>query len=361
MKKSSSGYILIVTLLMIAGMTAIGTYIYLRSTVFFPLMRTVYDREKAKVLALGGLQIAIRQLSQFNEPQSEQASSPQNAGQPSKSKQESGGPLQLFARLMPIINRWQTFPFQKKIDGIDGSLQICLVCEEGKININRIYDFDKGTFHGQGQAKGDWQKIMELVCKEIEQALGGKELLSSLETFLKSRKYPLYDTTELLTIKEFEIFRNHIFYQPDTKTGDTKINMYLTDIFTTFSNKSTLEPRFFSDSMLSILKLAQTASTDETKRAEQVSTMQKNFKQTAQWPSDWETQLKPFYEKDLQSLLNGLDSVLSTQFNPTQFSVLTYGTVGAVTQRLLAIVKRNKRAHNGQTGYDITIRKIYWL
>ena len=135
----------------------------------------------------------------------------------------------------------------------------------------------------------------------------------------------------------------------------------MTDLFTTFSDKNTIEPRFFSDSLLAILKLAQTASTDQAKRAEQVSAMEKTFKQNAQWPSDWGTQLKPFYEKELPSAITGLDSVLSTQFNPTQFSVLTYGTVGTVTQRLLAIVKRNKRARNGKTGYDMSISKIYWL
>ncbi len=379
--KTTSGYILIVTLLMIAGMTAIGTYIFLRSSVFLPFMHTMYDREKAKVLAMGGLQIAIQQLSQFDEAESEQTTNSQAAGQQpagaqtanqqaagqqTKPKQEAGGPLQLFTRIMPIINRWQTFPLQKKIDGIDGSIQVCLVCEEGKINLNRIYNFDKSEFRGQGQPKGDWQKIMGLVCKQIEEVLGGKELFAALEGFLKKRTYPLYDITELLTIKEFAIFRNHVFYQPAHKNagdnkGDGKANIYLTDLFTTFSDKNTIEPRFFSDSLLAILKLAQTASTDQAKRAEQVSAMEKTFKQNAQWPSDWGTQLKPFYEKELPSAITGLDSVLSTQFNPTQFSVFTYGTVGTVTQRLLAIVKRNKRARNGKTGYDMSISKIYWL
>lgn len=382
--KVNHGYILIVTLLMIAGMTAIGTYIFLRSTVFIPFMRTMYDREKAKVLAMGGLQIAIQQLSQFDEAESEQDTSSPAAGsqtagsqptgspaasqtpQPTKSKQESGGPLQLFTRLMPIINRWQTFPLQKKIDGIDGAIQVCLVCEEGKINLNRIYNFDKSEFRGQGQPKGDWQKIMGVVCKQIEEMLGGKELFPALEGFLKKRNYPLYDITELLTIKEFAIFRNHIFYQPtdkktDDQKGEGKTNIYLTDLFTTFSDKPTIEPRLFSDSILALLKLTQTASIDAAKRTEQVSSMEKTFKQNAQWPNDWETQLKPLYDKEIPNVINGLDSVLSTQFNPTQFSVFTYGTVGTVTQRLLAIVKRNKRARNGKTGYDISISKLYWL
>lgn len=351
MTKQTNGYILIVTLLMIASMTAIGTYIYLRSTVFFPFARTVYEREKAKELALGGLQIAIRQLSQFDESQPDQST----PSQPAKQKQEAGGPPQLFARLMPIINRWQTFTLQKKIDGVDGSIQVCLACEEGKININRIYDFDKGTFKGQGQQKGDWQKLMALVCKEIEQALGGKELLPALENFLKGRKYPLYDVTELLTIKEFAVFRNHIFYDPSAKKTEDKATIYLTDLFTTFSDKNTIEPRLFSHSMLSILKLTQTPS------AEQIATVEKSFKPNVQWPTDWETQLKPLYAKDFQSLFSGLEAVLSTQFNPQQFSVLVSGTVGGVTQRLFGIVKRNKRAHNGQTRYNTAISRIYWL
>jgi hypothetical protein len=352
--KKQPGYILIVTLLMIASMMAIGTYIYLRSTVFIPFMRTVFDREKAKMLALGGLQMGIRQLSQFDPPETEQPTTPGQA-----QKKEAGGPAQLFARLMPLINRWQTVTLQKNSDGIDGSISICLVCEEGKININRIYDFDKGAFRGQGQAKGDWQKIMGLLCKEIEQMLAGKDLFSALESYLKDRKYPLYDITELLTSKEFEIFRDHIFYKPASPKESDKPTIYLTDIFTTFSNKNTLEPRLFSHSIASILKLASTVT--QEKRTEQTKAVGKNFKPTAQWPADWETQLKPFYEKDIQTLPAGVDSLLSTQFNPEYFSIFAYGTVGSITQRLLAVVKRNKRASKGETRYDIAIKRIYWL
>jgi hypothetical protein len=341
MKQQKNGYILIVTLLMIAGMTAIGTYIYLRSTVFVPFMRTMYNREKAKEIAFGGLQLAIQQLSQFDESGSDQ-----------KTKQETGGAQQLFARIAPIINRWQTFALKKNSDGIDGNIQICLVCEEGKININRIYNFEKSEFFRQGQLKGDWQKIMSLICKRIEDILGGKELFSSLESFLKNRKYPLYDVTELLTIKEFSVFRDHIFYQP---TDTNKPAIYLTDLFTIFSDKNIVEPRLFSHSMLSILKLAQNGS------AEQIATLQNNFKQSVQWPLDWETQLKPLYQKEFPTIINELETILSPYFNPQQFSILSYGTVGNVTERLLGIVKRNKRARNGKTGYDITIRKLYWL
>ena len=76
---TTNGYILIVTLLMIASMTAVGTYIFLRSTVFIPFMHTMYDREKAKVLAMGGLQIAIQQLSHFDEAE-QSTTTPQAAG-----------------------------------------------------------------------------------------------------------------------------------------------------------------------------------------------------------------------------------------------------------------------------------------
>lgn len=362
-KHTQCGYILIVTLLMIAGMTAIGTYIFLRTSVFVPFMHTMYDREKAKMLALGGLQLGIQQLSQFDQPETQEGTSQQASAK----KETPGNPKQFFARIMPLVNRWQTIQLQEKIDGIQGTIQLCLVCEEGKININRIYNFEKGTFNGQGQPKGDWQKLLIHVCRRIEEVLGGKDLFISLENFLKNRKYPLYDVTELLMIKEgetypFDIFRDHIFYQPpDKKTDHTKATIYLTDLFTIFSDKNSIEPRLFSDSLLGILQLPQTVALDIAKQTEQIKNIEKNFKTTSQWPQDWATQIKPFYEKELQSLMGGLDAILNTQFNPVYFSLFAYGTVGNVTQRLLAIVKRDERKRKGETGYDVVIKKIYWL
>ena len=43
------------------------------------------------------------------------------------------------------------------------------------------------------------------------------------------------------------------------------------------------------------------------------------------------------------------------------FSILSYATVGSVTQRLFVVVERIKSSQNGQTVYDIKIRKLYWL
>ena len=56
-----------------------------------------------------------------------------------------------MSRILPTLNRWQEFDLKEKVDGVDGQIKVCLMCEEGKINLNRIIDFEKGTFDGDGK------------------------------------------------------------------------------------------------------------------------------------------------------------------------------------------------------------------
>jgi hypothetical protein len=344
------GYILIVTLMMIAGAIAVGTYIFIRGSVYLPFIRTHIERQKAYMLAQGGLAIAQSQLTLFA-PQEEKKENEKEQIDPAK---------QLWERITPSINRWQTYQLKKNIDGIDGEIKICLDAQQGKINLNTIYDFKKKEFKGKGQAAADWHKLMEIVCKRIEEITGGKDIFKGLSAFLKKRGKPLNDVTELLTIKEFGVFKNYIFYEPRTQESKDVV-VYLTDIFTLDSNTDKLQPWLFSDSLLGILHIKQMQPGDIKKRESIIKNLSKKFKKNMQWKLDWNELLKPLYEKELQSLPNGLDSVLDATFEPTTFTVLVHGTVGSVTQRLLAVIERYSRVRNSKTEYNVSIKKLYWL
>lgn len=365
MKKMDSGYIFIMTLFMIAGMMAAATYVYIRGSIYIPFMKFVVQREQAKMLAYGAIEIGIQQLAQFD---IEKDSPDQNTvmlptdGKATQPKATSDILKRLYARIMPSINRWQLFELKKEIDGIAGTVRICITCEEGKFDINQLYDFKRKLFVNPTDQRPIPVELLELLFKRIESATGTKNLLASLQQYLKKRGYPLNDITQLLSIKEFAPFINQLFYEPTVeKKAKEKPTLYLADLFTVHSGKATIEPRLLSDSWLGVLQMKQAVRSEIEKRTELVKKLIKQFKQTAVWKSDWNTQLKPIYQKELQSLPKGIDSLLGVQFDPRRFTMRIESTVEGVVQRLLVLVERGEEFVREKAAYDVHIKKLYWL
>ena len=357
-KQNKSGYILVLTLMIISAAMAIAMYIFNRGSVQVPFIRTMIDKKKAKLVALGGIQVAIAQLA-YKETVEKKPTKSEGAAKPEPGKQAK----QFLTRILPDINRWQIFDLDEDIDGVRGTLHVCLMCEEGKIDINEIYDFSKLKFKGEKQKTGDWKKILQDIFGRIEKQVKAKDLLSAFEKFLKARQYKINDVTELLTIKEFEVFKQAMYYEPPSQKKKKEVQrpMYLTDIFTSFSGKSKLEPWLFSDSIHGVFGLSRAQIGDSAQRKNAVDGWLKKFKQKVNWKQDWKTIMVPIYTKELQSLPKGIESIFSTTFDPKVFSVLSFATVGKVTQRLFAILERIQRSQNDQIVYDIKIRKLYWL
>ncbi len=61
-KHQKKGYIIVMTMLIIALAVAIVTYIYKRGTVYNPLAQLIAHKEKARMLTMSGLQIALAKL-----------------------------------------------------------------------------------------------------------------------------------------------------------------------------------------------------------------------------------------------------------------------------------------------------------
>ncbi len=337
-----SGYIMIFTLLIVGAVMMIVTYVGHRGSFYLPFSHMLFAREKAEMLAFGGIQVAIAQLSQVDkENQSSSAKATENKTEDKSadtSKKETGAASEqsFLLRILPTLNRWQEFDLKENVDGVDGQIKICLMCEEGKINLNRIIDFKKNEFKGNdqparqspGEGGSGWKAIMQELCKSIEKLTKSDNLFPVLEKIVKDAKYEFNDATELITRKEFASFKDTLFYEPPTqKKRDT---LYLTDIFTVWSSSEKIEPWLFSDSINALLGLPRVEVDDIKKRKEQAEGWIKNFKERANWQQDWTTMLLPVYGRQ-------------------------------VTQRVYAILERNKRLQSDITEYDVAIKKLYWL
>lgn len=349
---------MVLALLIISVAMVIASYIGRRGSYYLPFSHMIADREKAKMIALGGIQVAIAQLSEVPKKESKkETSEKENEKASQKSQASDKGEKHLLTRILPTINRWQHFDLKEDIDGVDGKISICLMCEEGKINLNQIIDFKKGTFKGNDQS--GWKAAMQEICKAIERINKGSELFAAFEKIVKEAKVPFNDATELITKKEFNSFKDTMFYQPPTSKKQETI--YLTDIFTVWSSSDKLEPWLFSDSINGLFGLPRVEVDDIKKRKEQAENWIKNFKEKSNWQQDWQTVLMPMYGKELRTLPKHIDSKLSNTFDPHFFSVLVHGKVGEVTQIVYAVLERNKRTQGDAVEYDVVIKKLYWL
>jgi hypothetical protein len=351
---SSSGFVLVTTLMIVSLAVVLISFIINRSTVFFPLARTTIDREKAKELALGGLQFSLSQLAYADVIQSEEK---RGAKTSPDQKPEAPNTLnqarQMLKNLVPVLNKWLTIKLDSARDGIDGEIKVCIASEDGKINLNELYDFQRHEFVGKGKEQEELKKLLQEILSSIKKA-GTEDLFQSLEAFLKERNDKLRDITELLSIKSFALFKNELFYNPDTQGSGNKKSLYLNDLFTLWSRKGTMDPWLLSSSVCALLNLA------ELKKGP-VADAIKNFKGSYSWPADWNSIFSKLYKKDFNSLPKGITRILSVNFGPETFSVLSYGTVGQITHRLYAIVERDTTNREAKEPAKVTIKKLYWV
>lgn len=339
-KHVKPGYILMLTLATIALCMFISSYVFNRAFVFDRLSRTMINREKSRALTYGGIQLGMSQLAGGPNDQKEQKSEGQ--------QKASSDNQQLIKAILPILHKAQKYQLKQAIEGIDANITLVLSSEEGKVNINRAYDFNAHKFIGEGQPSGD----MKAVFKELFGLINKKlkvDLFEDFEKFLKDRKYPLNDVTELLAIKSFEVFKNNVFFNPMAQEASDKV--FLTDIFTVNSSKKEIDPWLLSHSMKVLLQLNVNTNAED---------LLKNFKEQADWKNDWGKIFTPVYGRDFTALPKSIAAVLNPQFSPKIFSILSQATVAQIPVTTLAVLERTK-ATAANASAHIAIRATYAL
>ncbi|OGB84248.1 hypothetical protein A3F66_06495 [candidate division TM6 bacterium RIFCSPHIGHO2_12_FULL_32_22] len=364
MNKKSSGYILVLTLLVISVLTILVTQIFYQSSSNLSLMNTLVNKEKAKILALSGIQLSIDRLSVRLEKENSESkkleipgTTRQGLGQAQKKPEtiSSASKLnkELLTRILPVINKWQTVELKESEDGISGKLNICICCENGKLNINKIYDFKKHQFVNSGQIKNDYLKLMQDFFKKMEVFADQKDVMQAFQGYLADRQFPLNETTELLNIK-FGYFKENVFYRPSI-SGEKK-QIFLTDLFTVWTQDNKLEPWLLSNSVQVLLGLDANQDNIE-KRNQVVPDWISKFKSSFDWSKDWNDILKPVYQREFTSLPHDLVGFLNSTFTAKIFSVISYGTVAGVTQKVYGILQLTTK----NDAVEVSLKKLYWL
>ncbi|MCA9770341.1 general secretion pathway protein GspK [Candidatus Dependentiae bacterium] len=359
MNQKQDGYILLLTVMIISISVFLVTYISNKSLVYISFSKSVINRQQATVLAWGALQIATSQLQRVGLKEQENESDKSD-------KQNDKKPLsweqKFLEAFFPSLHQWQTFKLKEGVEGIDATIRICLSCEEGKINLNNIYDFKEKKFNNGAE------KFLQDIFGRIEKKIGIQNLFAAFTTFLKERQYNIQDVTELLNIKELHYFKNRIFYYPtidDSTIADgKKVNkqekhLYLSDIFTTWPKKETLQPLLLSSSLQLLLEFK--GENNIESRKNMIEQQLEHFKPKLDLKTDWGLLFIPIYGIPWEAVPEGVRNKFNATFEPAIFSVVVATTVGEVTQRLLALLERVPTSQDDRYQFHVKLRKVYWL
>jgi hypothetical protein len=179
---------------------------------------------------------------------------------------------------------------------------------------------------------------------------------------LKKYDYPLEDITQLFDDTYFKGLavqwlpsppRPKDNQEPEAKKGEALIS----DFFTVERSDATVQPLFFSASVKEVFDMTQ-APADEKKYEEEVKKIISSLKDSMDWQTQWNSLLSKPYGQTYEKLLPSFSKLFSTAVGASVISVVCYGNVGTVTQKVLAILSQNND-QDGRVMYNI--RKLYWL
>ncbi|HBR70699.1 TPA: hypothetical protein DIC20_01290 [Candidatus Dependentiae bacterium] len=366
MKKLHDGYILVLSVVIMSLLIIISTQIYYLSFNFSSYSHFALKREKAKMLALSGVQLVrerfyfppqeenkekvqqtakteVKEKSEESKEKKQEEKKPSKP-EPKKSDKELGA---LLARALPILNRWQSTKLTIEKDGVEGEIKTYVACEDGKIHLNNLLSLmaQKGLSEERvNMFKALWQKIGELVK-------ANKNLYeSALEFFDRRNRIWLNDISEILDAPGFQVFNDKLFV---FLTNGNKDGVYLMDLFTPQSRYAKLDPWVLSASVQKLLGL-------KSKKMDEgaVAAIVKDFQSSHNWRNDWNKLLKPIYGKDFEGLPKGIDLMLSVRFDPAAFSVVSYGVVDGVKQGVFTILVKQLQPDGSVLFIPI---KTYWI
>jgi hypothetical protein len=364
------GYILLLTIMILSITTIVVTQIFFQARLYNSFIPLALEKEKARQLALSGVAIAIAQLSLHDTHFEKQKD--QKPGNPEEKKNAAAESVEhakhLLRTILSVQGRWQTFVLTHDVDGIDAQISVCITCEEGKLNSNSLYDFEKHEFKKIAQASPD--QLFKQLGEASKPFASNKNMFEPIQEFLKKQSTPLVDVTQLLQGKAVEDFKEHLFYTPskppvlaeqekkEEKEAEKKPKIFLADLFTISTDSYRINPWVLSSSLQLLLKIKPREMATEKEFEKEIEELvEKVSIDKVSWQKDWNTYLKPLYKVDFESLPAELIPFLSTKFEPRQFSVLCYGKVGRITQKLLVILERTATGE----GESFLMKKIYWL
>lgn len=343
MTTKQPGFILLLTFLMLSMSIAMVTYLLMSSQSSSSVGAVAIATERAQDIALSGVELVRRSLS--------------NAGDPGGLKYE-------LEQLLRFINRWRNFELHTDIDGVDGAISVYVACEEGKIDINSLFDEQKKVFvfdEKDNFSKEFWTRVGALFRSKTIGA-GATSFKDFLLRHLKGRTEPLDDISELFTDESLALMPP-IFTPPPVlgEKGEVKAApLGVSDILTVSEFMVKVQPIFLGRGMCEFLGFKGLPIDDEG-REKVIKDLVGRVKFGSQisWAREWDKILAPVYGKTFSQIEGRFRFALfDKQIGARTISVLCYGKMNrkvvGVFALLLRQVEQDKRV-------VYHVKKLYWI
>lgn len=341
MKHAQRGYILFLMFTILSVCSVLISLYFSQVVVYRQLMQVLITKEKTNRLALSAVSLVQGLMTPKDEKEEDKKTTiPAPGAKETKLSEDQ----QLLIQLFDCWNKELLYQLSSKDDGLDAKIFLNIQSEQGKLNLNSLYDFEKKKFLFEGTPK-DRKKICNWIFEKIATISKKPTLFPAFEKYLAKRDFDINDVTELLSIKEFtDVFEENLFIkfeepneQKETvqEQKNSSSKLFLTDLFTVSTEQDTINPWLLSPSWIKILDLKPKQKlTDEEKK--------KIFSQvgkTANWDSDWNKNLKDFYQKEYKDIPQEIKTILTTEFEANIFSLLLKVNIGETNSTIFTIVK----------------------
>lgn len=334
------GYILFLLFTVLSVCSVLISLYFSQVIIYRQLMHLLISKEKTNRLAQSSIslvQALMTPATKENEAKNTHSGGKTKESEPSEDQQ-------LLTALFDCWNKESAYTVTSKDDGFDAIIKISVQSEQGKLNLNSLFDFEKKKFLFEG-TPNDRKKLCTWLFEKIAILTKKPSLFPAFEKYLVTRTFDFNDVCELLTVKEFaDTFGSALFLTfPEQKIDQQPLSeqviepkdIFLTDIFTVSTEQETINPWLFSSSWCKILDLKPKQKLSDEEKKKIFSQVAK----TANWDSDWNKNLKDFYQKEYKDLASEIKTILTTEFEANIFSLLLKVNIGETNSTIFTIVK----------------------
>ncbi len=354
-KVARKGYIILLTLFVISAITVILTSVVQQSFSYQARIRLATDTARARMLALSSLELAMSQLSTVV-PKEEKETDKKDDKEQAKDMLE---PVQKWLiKVLPFINHWQTIEVAEP--GLEGTIKMYLACEQGKFNLAAFEEEGKKkeepeVKEGEGKKKPvkkqEPQQGPLAALDDLFKKIHDVSMKEAFKRFLSEYKRLPEDATELLRIPYFAKLKDRLF----TPLKKEHRGLYIMDLFTVRPKANeTVNPWLLTASAKTLLGIKEASAPDEE--------FVKKIKPKMNWEKEWDEVLAPRYGKNFAAFDPAIQKVFSSAFEAKAFSVVSYCTSGAVTQKLFAVLEVAEPDQElSPKSVIFKVTKLYWL
>lgn len=340
------GFVMVVVLVLMLFFAVVAQRFSRQLLVNTAFTKVCANKEQARLLALSGIGISLAQIFKTQVKQEEQ-------------DQDGGQIKRLYKTILPKHHLWQTYELDKKHDGINGTIRFAVSCEDGKINLNDVYDGQKQTI------KDKYKPLLEpFVISKTSEEQEEQSLISFLEEFFQQKNgQQVEDPSQLELSENFKVFYNPPMPKQEGTNSTKDLRAPVCDLFTVFGSTQGINPLLLSSTMRQALGFSNPSYTDEETKKEALEQVyskiskslaqewKANFKSIESWfakkDSDEKDESEVLYikssnldEKERKNGLEKIENLLSKEIEPKFFTVLSCGEFKRVKQTVLAIVER---------------------